>query len=142
MGDTSGLGYGVRIPMRRVLIIGGLAFAAALPIAALLGYLVDGLSGLLGAVIGMAIPVVFFSITVVVALVTSRTRVELLGAAVLGSWLIKLVFLIGVLVFLRDATWYNRTILFVSMLIGSAGYLVLEAIVVTRSKVPYVEPVT
>lgn len=131
----------VRIPMARVLGIGGIAFAIALPVAAALGWLLAGGPGLWGAVIGMAIPVAFFSITAAVALWTARVRVELLGVAVLGSWLLKLVVLIGVLVVLRDADFYSRPALFAALLVGTAGYLVLEAIVVTRTRVPYVEPV-
>jgi hypothetical protein len=74
---------GVRIPMAAVLRWGTLGSVVALAIAAALGYLLAGSEGLWGAVLGIAIPVVFYSITVVVAVVTVRVRPEVFGAAIL-----------------------------------------------------------
>jgi hypothetical protein len=126
-------------PMRRVLRIGLLASVVALPVAVLIGYLVAGASGAWGAAIGMGIAVGFFAITVGVALGTAGMDTTALGASVLGSWLIKMVLLIVVLVLLRDADFYSRPVLFVSLLVGTIGTLVLEALVVTRTQVPYTE---
>jgi hypothetical protein len=126
-------------PMRRVLRIGLLASLVALPVAVLIGYLVAGASGAWGAAIGMGIAVGFFAITVGVALGTAGMDTTALGASVLGSWLIKMVLLIVVLVLLRDADFYSRPVLFVSLLVGTIGTLVLEALVVTRTQVPYTE---
>jgi hypothetical protein len=44
-----------------------------------------------------------------------------------------------VLALLRDADFYSRPVLFISLLIGTIGALVLEALVVTRTQVPYTE---
>jgi hypothetical protein len=126
-------------PMRRVLRIGLLASVVALPVAVLIGYLVAGASGAWGAAIGMGIAVGFFAITVGVALGTAGMDTTALGASVLGSWLIKMVLLIVVLVLLRDADFYSRPVLFISLLVGTIGTLVLEALVVTRTQVPYTE---
>ena len=126
-------------PMRRVLRIGLIASLVALPIAVLIGYLVAGASGAWGAAIGMGIAVAFFTITVGVALVTAGMDATALGASVLGSWLVKMVLLLVVLALLRDADFYSRPVLFVSLLVGTIGTLVLEALVVTRTQVPYTE---
>lgn len=127
--------------MRRVLAAGAVAAVLALPLAALIGYLLAGPAGAWGAAIGMAIPVVFFAITTATALLTARLGATALGVAVLGSWLLKIILLLVVLVLLRDADFYNRMALFVSLLLGTAGLLALESVVVTRTKVPYVEAV-
>ncbi len=126
-------------PMRRVLRIGLVASLVALPVAVLIGFLVAGASGAWGAAIGMGIAVGFFAITVGVALGTAGMDTTALGASVLGSWLIKMVLLIVVLVLLRDADFYSRPVLFISLLVGTIGTLVLEALVVTRTQVPYTE---
>jgi hypothetical protein len=126
-------------PMRRVLRIGLIASLVALPIAVLIGYLVAGASGAWGAAIGMGIAVGFLTITVGVALVTAGMDATALGASVLGSWLVKMVLLLVVLALLRDADFYSRPVLFVSLLVGTIGTLVLEALVVTRTQVPYTE---
>jgi hypothetical protein len=125
--------------MRAVLRAGSLAFGLAVPLAALVGWIVDGAAGGWGAFLGMTIPFAFFTGTVIVALLTVRLSVGLFGAVVLGSWVLKLIILLVVLFFLRDADFFNRPIFFVSFLIGTAGYLVLEALVVVKTRVPYLE---
>lgn len=127
-------------PMRRVLRFGLIASLVALPVAVLIGFLVAGTAGAWGAAIGMGIAVGFFTITVAVALGTAGMDTTALGASVLGSWLVKMILLIVVLVLLRDADFYSRPVLFVSLLVGTIGTLVLEAVVVTRTQVPYTEP--
>jgi len=127
-------------PMRRVLRIGLIASLVALPLAVLIGHLVAGAAGAWGAAIGMGIAVGFFTITVGVALVTAGMDATALGASVLGSWLIKMVLLLVVLALLRDADFYSRPVLFIALLVGTIGTLVLEALVVTRTQVPYTEP--
>jgi hypothetical protein len=126
-------------PMRRVLKVGLIASLVALPVAVLIGFLVAGTAGVWGAAIGMGIAVGFLTITVGVALGTAGMDTTALGASVLGSWLIKMILLIVVLVLLRDADFYSRPVLFVSLLVGTIGTLVLEAVVVTRTQVPYTQ---
>jgi hypothetical protein len=127
-------------PMRRILRVGGIASAIALPAAALLGFLVGGAPGAWGALIGMGLAVSFFAVTIAVALVTARMDPTRLGIWVLGSWLVKMVLLLVVLALLRDADFYSRPALFIALLIGTAGGLLLEARIVTTTRVPYVEP--
>jgi hypothetical protein len=74
-----------------------------------------------------------------VALLTAGMDATALGASVLGSWLVKMVLLLVVLALLRDADFYSRPVLFLSLLVGTIGTLVLEALVVTRTQVPYTE---
>jgi len=127
-------------PMRRVLRVWLIAVIVGLPAVVLIGYLVAGAAGAWGAAIGMGLAVGFLSITVGVALGTARLGPNALGASVLGSWLVKMVLLIVVLALLRDADFYSRPVLFVALLVGTLGTLLLEAFVVVRTKVPYVEP--
>jgi hypothetical protein len=131
---------GLVAPMRRVLKVGGVAAAIALPVSALIGMLVAGSAGAWGSLIGMGLAVWFFAVTVGVALVTARMDPTRLGIWVLGSWLVKVVVLIVVLALLRDADFYSRPALFAALLVGTAGSLLLEARIVTTTRVPYVEP--
>jgi hypothetical protein len=41
---------------------------------------------------------------------------------------------------LRDADFYHRPTLLASMLVGLVGYLTIEALIVQRSRILYVEP--
>jgi hypothetical protein len=128
------------VPMRRVLRAGAVGAAVALPVATLLGALLGGAPGAWGALIGMGLAVAFFGVTVAVSLVTARMDPTRLGIWVLGSWLLKMVLLIVVLALLRDADFYSRPALFVSLLVGVVGSLLLEARIVATTRVPYVEP--
>jgi hypothetical protein len=131
---------GLVLPMRRALFLGYVAAAVLLPVAGLVGWLVAGTPGLWGAVLGVAVPVVFLSVTGLVALATARMNVAALGATVLGSWVLKLVLLLAFLAVLRGATFYSRPVFFWAFLVSVAGYLMLEAAVVVRTRAPYVEP--
>jgi len=101
---------------------------------------IAGSQGLWGGILGIVIPVAFFSITVVVALVTLRVNPQVFGAAILGSWVVKIVLLIVVLAVLSGADFYSRTVFFIAFVIGTIGYLLTEAIIVIKTRVPYLEP--
>jgi hypothetical protein len=126
--------------MAAVLRWGTAGSVVALVVAGAIGFLVAGSSGLWGAVLGIAIPVAFYSITVIVAVVTVRVRPEVFGAAILGSWVVKIAVLIAVLALLRDAEFYSRGAFFVAFVVGTVGYLIAEAVIVVRTRVPYLEP--
>jgi hypothetical protein len=123
-----------------VLVLGGLAFALAAPVAALVGWLVDGRAGLLGALLGLAVPAVFFGITAAVALLTVHLSPGTTGAVVLASWLAKLIVLVVVLVLLDQSSAWSRPVFGVVFLLAVAGWLALEAWVVLRTRQPYVTP--
>ncbi len=132
---------GLVVPMRRTLRFAALGAVVLLAIAVPVGWAVAGVPGVWGAVLGVAVPVLFLGITAVVALFTARLSPTTLGAAVLGSWLLKIALLIVVLVALDGRDFYDRGVFFVVFLVGTAGFLVVEALVVVRTRVPYVEPV-
>jgi len=127
-------------PMRAVLRWGLAAAAVGLPLGAALGFLIDGAAGAWGALLGFGIAVIFFTLTVGVSIATARLHPQWLGMVVLASWLLKLIGLIGALVLLRSEDFYSRGVFFAALLIGTFGYLTMEAFIVSRTKVLYVEP--
>jgi hypothetical protein len=92
-----------------------------------------------GAVIGLALPALFLGLTVVLALRTARLQPSALGAVVLGSWVVKLAVLVVALALLDRWDGWHRPTFFVAFLLGTVGWLVGEALVVVRTRVPYVE---
>lgn len=126
-------------PMRAVLRLGLLVGLVGLPIAMGIGYLIADMPGLWGALLGVGISLVFFTITAVVAVGTARLQPQWLGLAVMGSWLVKLVGLIAILAVLDGADFYNRGVFFGALLISTFGYLGMEAVIVSRTRVLYVE---
>jgi hypothetical protein len=131
---------GLVAPMRRTLFVAAVGAVVLVAVAVPVGWAIAGVSGVWGAILGVTVPVVFLGITAAVALVTARLSPSTLGAAVLGSWLLKIVVLIVVLVAIDGRDFYARGVFFVVFLLGTAGFLLVEAFVVVRTKVPYVEP--
>lgn len=127
-------------PMRRILGVGGLGFVVAMPIAVAIGIAVAGSRGAWGAAIGIALAVGFFGVTIVLALLTARLQPTTFAVATLGGWLVKLILLLGALAALRDADFYSRSVLLGALLVGTAGSLAIETLVVSRARVPYTEP--
>jgi hypothetical protein len=126
-------------PMRAILAWGLIAGAVALVLAMAVGYLVAGVPGVWGGLLGVGISVAFFTATVLVALVTARFNPTMLGVAVMVTWLVKMGVLVVILVFLRSADFYSRQVFFLSLLVCTFGYLGMEAWIVNRTKVLYLE---
>lgn len=103
------------------------------------GYLRSEQSGLWGALLAGVLAGSFFALTAAVAALTANLDPQYLGFAVLGSWLLKIVVLLGALFWLRGQDFYNRPIFFITLLLETVVLLVLEAVLVTRAPVLYVE---
>lgn len=129
-----------REPHVRVLRVGALAVLLLLVVAVPLGALRAGGAGARGAIIGALVPAVFLGITMATAVWARRLRADLLGFAILGSWLPKLIALLGVLAWLRHGHWYDRPTLFVTLLTGTVVLLGLEGWLVTRAPQYYADP--
>ncbi|MFM1786593.1 MAG: hypothetical protein RL228_543, partial [Actinomycetota bacterium] len=101
-------------------------------------FLLDQKSAGWAVALGGGIPWVFFGFTAIIGLKTAGVRTEMLGAIVLGSWLVKIMILIAVLAWMRGQDFYDRPVFFVTLLIATVGLLVTEAQITLKSKVPYV----
>ena len=104
-----------------------------------IGYQRSSESGLWGALLASILAGSFFAVTGIVAVLTANLDVQLLGYAVLGSWLIKIIVLLVALFWLRDQDFYDRPMFLITLLLETIVLLVLEAYLVTRAPVPYVE---
>jgi hypothetical protein len=124
---------------RSALRKGLLAWAFLTVALSAIGFLVSGESGVWGALLASVLAGSFFAVTGIVAALTVNLDVQYLGFAVLGSWLLKIVVLLGALFWLRGQDFYDRPIFFITLLLETVVLLVLEAVLVTRAPVPYVE---
>lgn len=127
------------LALRKIVFVGAGLAVVALPFAGLVGYGFNGKQGAYGAVIGFGLGVVFIGITSLVALATRKLSVQMLGIAVLGSWLLKIVLLILALAWLRNQDFYHRPSLLISMLVGLVVYLTIEAFITLKSKSLYLD---
>lgn len=125
-----------RTALRDMLFL--LAVLAVLGVGA--GALVAGRPGVWGALLGVTMTLVFSGTTIVSMLATARSSAATTGAVIMGTWLVKMIVLIGALVALRPLDFYDRTVLGVVLLVGVLGAALLDYRAVRRGRVPYTEP--
>ncbi len=132
--------------LKRALISGGFVALGIALVGGLLGYLVDGGVGLVSALIGTALAVIFMGVTAGTILLANRFSgsdmfVGAFFGIVLGGWLLKFIVFLVVVIILKDQTWINPVVLFLSVIAGVIGSLVVDVMVMLKSRMPYVSDV-
>ena len=117
----------------------GFAFAAAIAVVGgVIGLLVAGPIAAWSAVIGALMAGVFLGITALSILIAVRFDIVAFFGIVLGAWLLKFVAFIVAALALRDQPWINPTALFLSLIAGVISSLVVDVVVVMKTRMPYV----
>jgi hypothetical protein len=134
---------GTNLMLRRTLIFGSLLAVVVAIVAAPLGFAVAGGPGLVGAILGAAMGFVFLGATAASILLANRfagsdAAQPVFFAVVMGGWLLKLVVFIVLTVVLRDQEWLEPKVLFLTLIVVVIGSLVIDVVVVARSRVPVV----
>lgn len=124
----------------RAAVFGLLAWLVITVVGIRIGDAVEGSAGFWGSALGAIVAGLFFSVTAVIAVTTTKMGPDKLGFVILGSWLLKIVILMGVLAWLRSQDFYSRPFFFAVLVIQTMVLLALEAVILTRAKVPYVDP--
>jgi hypothetical protein len=132
--------------LKRILAYGGILAIAIAIVGSIVGFLVAGSVGLVSAIIGTVMAVVFLGITAAsIVLATRVARGDLLSVAffgiVMGAWLLKLIIFIVLIVLLKDQPWIQTQVLFLTVIVAVIGTLVVDVVVIARSRLPYVSDV-
>ncbi len=133
--------------LKRILAYGGLLALAIAVVGSIVGSIVAGGVGLVSALIGTVMAVVFLGITAAsIVLATKVAKGDLLSVAffgiVMGAWLVKLVAFIVLIVLLKDQPWIQTQVLFLTVVIAVIGTLVVDVVVIARSRMPYVSDIS
>ncbi|MFZ2963922.1 MAG: hypothetical protein WA006_04470 [Rhodoglobus sp.] len=133
--------------LKRVLLYGGLLAAAIATVGGVLGFLVVGPRGLVSALIGTGMAFVFLAVTAVSILLANRTsKSEVLSPSffgiVLGGWLLKFVVFLVLVFLLKDQPWIDNIVLFLSIVAGVVGSLVVDLLVIAKARMPYVSDIS
>jgi len=126
----------VRKFLRRFLI----AFAIAVPVGGAIGYWAGGWPGFWGVMLGLAVLLLFYGISLGIAVFGANWSPQTLGAMVLGSYLVKITVVIIVLAAVSDLTFYSKAALGITVLVGTLSYLSGETYTLLKARIPYVEP--
>lgn len=122
----------------------GVAASLVLIIAfAIIGWLVSEQRGLVGGVMGAGFAGVFLaltigSITFANRFIGSDIYVMAFFGIVMGSWLLKFIAFMVAAVLLKDQPWLDPTILFIGVISGVIVSLVVDMVVVTKSRLPVI----
>ncbi|PPL18807.1 hypothetical protein [Microterricola pindariensis] len=133
--------------LRRALTLGGFVALGIAVVGGIIGFVVDGGVGLLSALIGTGLAVIFMGVTAATILLANRFSgsdlfVGAFFGIVLGGWLLKFVVFLVVVIILKDQAWVNPVVLFLSLIAGVIGSLIVDVLVMMKSRMPYVSDVT
>ncbi len=124
---------------KKVLIQGSILILGIAAIGGLVGSLTAGQPGLLSALIGAGMTLVFVSITAGSVWVGSKLPVGGFFGVVMGAWLLKLVLFMVIVRLLLGVEEINGPVLFFTLIASIMGTLVVDALVVTKARIPIVE---
>ena len=127
-----------RRPLLRAVRFGTWALVAITVVSLAVWGAARSLPGMWGVLIGAALGGGFVLLTALSVLVTANSNPSTTMAVVLGSWLLKVVLLIIVLLFIRDLEFFDKTALFVTVVLALIATLGTEVWGVITSRVTYV----
>ena len=108
------------------------------------GYLVSQAPGAIGGALGVLIAGALSCVNIGSILFANQRFIQnpnfvaIFFGIVAGGWLLKLVVFIVVVLLLRDQSWLDPKILFFGLVTGIIVSLVIDTLVVVKSRVPYV----
>lgn len=115
------------------------ATAAIIVLGIVGGYLVDGLAGVLGAVLGVGAALLFSGTTVLSMRASLGRPPTTLAAVVLGAWVVKMVILVAIFAVLQDMTFYNRYVFAVVLFVVVLTSMVIDVRAVVQARIPHAE---
>ena len=130
--------------LKNTILFGGLLAVAIAVIGSVVGFLVDGGTGLVSALVGAAMAFLFLGVTAGSILLANRIAHSdflnpLFFVTVLGGWLLKFAVFLVLLIVLKDQPWINNVVLLLTVIVGVVGSLVVDVVVIARSRQPYVD---
>jgi len=131
------------VVFRRIAVLATAYCVVLAVVAGALGLLLAGQEGLVGALAGAVLSAVLISVTAISMVVANRfvgspAYLQTFFAIVLGGWLLKFIVFIAALLILRDQPWLDAIVLFLTLVAGLLGGLVIDGIVIARARIGYV----
>ncbi|MBF6193182.1 MULTISPECIES: hypothetical protein [Nocardia] len=125
-------------PLRSALRYGLIGLGVLVVLSVALGAAVSGVPGVWGAVLGAAIGGGFILTTAAVVLFGAKLPPSTAGLVMLVSWVLKLLVALIVVAILQRFDFYDRVVLFFTVVGALIIVLGAETYGVVRQRVPYV----
>jgi ATP synthase protein I len=105
-----------------------------------LGAVLGGTKGLIGAALGVALVIAFFGISVLIVGRAAKVSPQVMMAAAVGTFLVKILVLIILIGSFQNSTAFNDKVFGLTVIVCVLAYSAAQIIWSIRLKVPYVEP--
>lgn len=105
----------------------------------LAGYFVEGMNGVVSALIGAGLAFAFGALTVVSMMIGRKLSLAGFFGVVMGGWLVKLIGFALLARSLQGADFINGPVLFLTLVAAILGSLVIDSIAVLSARIPVVE---
>lgn len=127
-------------PLVAAIRFGAAGLAVVTVLSLVVWGLIAGAPGVWGALVGAAVGGAFILATVVIMYATRNVAPTTTGAILLGSWLLKIIIAIAVMVVVRRMDFYDTPALVVTIIAVLVVMLAAEATAIARTNAPYVTP--
>lgn len=104
-----------------------------------IGYLVAGMPGFYGALMGLGITAFFMGTSAVIGLLTAKSSIQIAQAAFIGAWIAKMVIVLVVIWLVKDQVFYDPKVFFVVIAASIIAASVIEMRAVMQSRVPTID---
>lgn len=126
----------------RVILRQALRWAIALTVivavvGAVAGWFVAEMPGVWGALMGAALTLVFCGATIIAMMLTTNSGATTMAAVVVGSWFVKVVLTLGLVIAVRNATFYDKPVFVITVFVAVIGTLALDMRAVSAGRMPY-----
>ena len=108
-------------------------------LGSLAGFIVEGMNGVVSALIGAGLAFAFGALTVVSMIIGRKLSLAGFFGVVMGGWLIKLIGFALLARSLQGAEFINGPVLFLTLVAAILGSLVIDSIAVLSARIPVVE---
>jgi hypothetical protein len=108
-------------------------------LGSLAGFFVEGMNGVVSALIGAGLAFAFGALTVVSMIIGRKLSLAGFFGVVMGGWLIKLIGFALLARSLQGAEFINGPVLFLTLVAAILGSLVIDSIAVLSARIPVVE---
>jgi len=119
---------------------------AAIPTAVIgvlgviVGSLMAGSKGAIGAAIGAAVVLAFFSISHFAVSYASKISPQAMMQIALLAYTVKIFLMFGLIIALRGVTFWDQKIFALAVIVGTLAWVVAEIRATTKAKMLYVDP--
>ncbi len=114
-------------------LVGGLAV-----VGGVVGFVVDGWTGLASAMVGVLLTLFFSGTTVVSVQRTAGQDPARMVMVIMGAWLVKMLVVFVVLAVLSRMGWVQPMVLGLTLAVGVVGSALLDYRAVAGARMPYV----